>query len=140
MAVKEANSLLFCILTTACLKTNVLKCRKDFSCFTFILLLWQRFSDPTPTFSINSQMIALLKYSIAVHSIPCKANANLFYTVTCVNTRRPHGYIAKRVMSGTHKGMAREPDPSRHTRLAELEERQLQAQVDDLSFIRDKED
>ena len=42
MAVKEANSLLFCILTTACLKTNVLKFRKDISCLTFILLLWQK--------------------------------------------------------------------------------------------------
>lgn len=56
-------------------------------------------------------MIALLKYSIAVHSIPCKANANLFYTVTCVNTRRPHGYIAKRVIEWNPQGNGKRARP-----------------------------
>ena len=31
-----------------------------------------------PTFSIKSQMIALLKYSMVVHSIPCQRNSTYF--------------------------------------------------------------
>lgn len=91
VTIEEVDSLLFCIFV--CLKTY----RKVFSCL--ILFLWEKiiwsFWLPAPTFSINSQMIALLKYSIAVHSIPCKADAKfIFYK--CVNTWRPDGYIAKR--------------------------------------------
>ena len=59
---------------SAFLKEKLIKMKRGLV-LTFFLCL------PAPTFSIKSQMIALLKYSIVVHSIPCKANATfIFYT------------------------------------------------------------